>query len=701
MENQKKPSLLHLIIGGTASILIAFGTFSKLMHWPGASVMLIFGYGLFCLFYLPLWLMNEPKKGRKLMLFSQFVILLIACFASLFKTMHWPGGGLLYNLWLYLTLFIVLPVFIILVFRSGSKSLQQFHTRIVLLLLISLIIGGISGSASRMTGIATSFSKNTVHLKNTLTRIENKNNQLYEAFKGGADTNNSFYYKSVQLRNLSAGTRNYIRKLRNHLISSVEQVSESAADSLDISDLTNLTDNGISTEILCGQDEYKPRTGEYSGLELKSVIATFRDSVITFTEGENRNFIKAGMNLDTEPLTNENDGEPEDWVFATFRNVPISAVLQTLENMNYEILNTETEVLTDLLNSYKQNSGNLATKVAELGSKLEDEKKQREIEKLKSDRELAKINLDMKNQALDEQQKTIIWFIVGFILCSVMLFFIIRSNILRKKINSELQSQKQITETKNKEITDSINYAKRIQQAILPPDEILHETFHESFVLYQPKDVVSGDFYGFFKKEDYFIIAVADCTGHGVPGAFMSMIGHEQLSRIIIEKNITTPAIILDELHQGVRKALKQDHSSGESRDGMDIALCKIYLTQNKIEYAGANRPLWIIRNNELTETKADKQPIGGLETDNRKQFTNHLLHLEKNDSLYLFTDGYADQFGGDRGKKFMVKNLERLLIELFDEKMKNQQTAINEKFIAWKGSNEQVDDVLIIGIRI
>jgi phosphoserine phosphatase RsbU/P len=220
-------------------------------------------------------------------------------------------------------------------------------------------------------------------------------------------------------------------------------------------------------------------------------------------------------------------------------------------------------------------------------------------------------------------------------------------------------------------------------------------------VLYKPKDVVSGDFYTFIQKDDFILIAAADCTGHGVPGAFMSMIGNEQLSKIISEKGITTPSDILNELHNGVRKALKQDHVTGESRDGMDIALCKINLKQNKLEYAGANRPLWIIRKKELMETKADKQPIGGLETEHRKPFTNHTIPLEPEDCIYLFTDGFADQFGGDKGKKFMVKNFERQLTEINNESMEKQHSIIQEKFEAWKGNHEQVDDVLVIGIRI
>jgi serine phosphatase RsbU (regulator of sigma subunit) len=701
MQNSQRPSLATTIFGCAAGLFIALGTLFKLMHWPGASPMQVLGFGFFAVFYLPLWLMAEPKQGRKLFLFTQFFILLLTCFACLFKVQHWPAGGILFNIWLNLILFVGLPVFIFLLFRAGSKTAQKFHTVIVILLLVCLIIGGISGGASRMTSIATSFSKNTAQIIHSLNKLKVKNAQLYSAFDSIPDKDrNAYYLKSLKLKQLTDSTERYLVKFRNHLIALTEEVSEETADSLTISDLRNLTESGIPTGEICGWDDYTPRTGEFSGLELKSVIENFRDSLLHFVSSENQNFVKAGMNLDTEPVIGE-EGDEINWVFATFKNVPVSAILLTLETMRYEVKSAETQAVSDLLNSSKQSFDNLAVKIADLGTKLEDEKKQREIEKLKSERELAQIGMKAKNIELDAQQQTIVWFIIGLLACSVMIFFIIRSNILRKKTNLELQAQKQIIETKNKEITDSINYARRIQQAILPPTDIIYKAFKDSFVLYQPKDVVSGDFYTFIQRDDFILIAVADCTGHGVPGAFMSMIGNEQLSKIISEKGITTPSDILNELHNGVRKALKQDHVAGESRDGMDIALCKINLKQNKLEYAGANRPLWIIRKNALVEIKANKQPIGGLETEHRTPFTNHNVQLETDDCVYMFTDGFADQFGGDKGKKFMVKNFERQLTEINSESMEKQQAIIQEKFEAWKGNHEQVDDVLVIGIKI
>jgi serine phosphatase RsbU (regulator of sigma subunit) len=181
----------------------------------------------------------------------------------------------------------------------------------------------------------------------------------------------------------------------------------------------------------------------------------------------------------------------------------------------------------------------------------------------------------------------------------------------------------------------------------------------------------------------------------------MSMIGNEQLTKIINEKGLRQPAAILDALHTGIRSALKQDRTYGETRDGMDIALYKLNLVTLNLEFAGANRPLWVLEDSEIKEIKANKQPIGGLQTDSRTPFTNHSIQLKKGCSVYTFTDGYADQFGGEKGKKFMLKNFERLLLEVKNKPMGDQKKIIFESFANWKANHEQVDDVLIIGIRV
>jgi ligand-binding sensor domain-containing protein/serine phosphatase RsbU (regulator of sigma subunit) len=276
-------------------------------------------------------------------------------------------------------------------------------------------------------------------------------------------------------------------------------------------------------------------------------------------------------------------------------------------------------------------------------------------------------------------------------------------------INQEVVAQKAIIEAKNNDITDSIKYAKNIQEALLPPLQNLHKEFNDAFVLYLPKDIVSGDFYWFAKRNKKRFIASVDCTGHGVPGAFMSIVGNTLLNEIVTEKNITSPAEILNELHVGVKTALKQSgDSENERRDGMDIALCSLNEDGTLLEYAGANRPLWMFRKSKNGEEsfemiKANKFPIGGLEMENevKRTFTNHEIPVEKGDLVYIFSDGYADQFGGEKGKKFMVGNMQKLVADIYEKPIKEQEQLLLKNFISWRGEHEQVDDVLVIGFRV
>lgn len=264
---------------------------------------------------------------------------------------------------------------------------------------------------------------------------------------------------------------------------------------------------------------------------------------------------------------------------------------------------------------------------------------------------------------------------------------------------SEIEEQKKLIEEKNKDITDSINYAKRIQDAILPEQPLLNKLFVDSFVLFKPKDIVSGDFYWFAEQNGIKIIAAADCTGHGVPGALMSMIGSNILNKLVLEKGITQPELILNELNEEVRTALKQKESTSETRDGMDISI--ISISDNQLQYAGAHRPLFIVSNRELQEIKANKFSIGGIQQEENRTFTNHIVTLQKNDALYLSSDGFADQFGGINGKKLMTKTFKELLISIQNKKMNEQKEFLNDAIENWKGPREQVDDILVIGIKI
>ncbi len=259
----------------------------------------------------------------------------------------------------------------------------------------------------------------------------------------------------------------------------------------------------------------------------------------------------------------------------------------------------------------------------------------------------------------------------------------------------EIHHQKLIVEEKSQEITDSIEYAKTIQSAILPSSKVINEFLKDSFVLYKPKDIVAGDFYWMEAKADRILFAVADCTGHGVPGAMISVVCNNALNRSVREFNLSDPGQILDKARDIVIQEFEK--SETEVRDGMDIAICS--LIEDKLEYAGAHNPLWIIRNGILIETKANKQPIGKFE--NLQPYNTHSFQLEKGDTIYIFSDGYSDQFGGTRGKKYKTTNFKNFLLSIQENSMEKQLSLLDAEFEKWRGPMEQIDDVCVIGLRI
>ena len=271
---------------------------------------------------------------------------------------------------------------------------------------------------------------------------------------------------------------------------------------------------------------------------------------------------------------------------------------------------------------------------------------------------------------------------------------------LKSKTNQLLKYQNLIISEKNKDISDSINYAKKIQDAILPSITDIKKVFPESFILSIPKDVVSGDFYWFAKHNTLKIFAIADCTGHGAPGAFMSMIGNTLINSIVNERQIFTPDSILNELRKEIISVLKQGETS-QNKDGMDISLFCLNTETNVLQIACANNPVWILKTTgNFIDIKPDKQPIGFV-SNISKRFSLQTIQLDKGDTIYQFTDGYADQFGGAKGKKFKYNQLKESLLTIQKLPLQHQSSQLEKTFIEWRGKLEQIDDVLISGIRI
>lgn len=264
----------------------------------------------------------------------------------------------------------------------------------------------------------------------------------------------------------------------------------------------------------------------------------------------------------------------------------------------------------------------------------------------------------------------------------------------------EIFQKNVVLEHQKKEIQDSINYAQRIQEAILPLEDEMKKWIPKSFVLFRPKDIVSGDFYWFLEKDNKLILICADCTGHGVPGAFMSMIGSDRLNNIVSENRITSPGAILSELNRAIKKSLKQDGQKNSTRDGMDASVCTIDLETKTMMYAGANRPLWIIKNGQLTEIKATKVAVAGFTPDDQV-YVEHKIELEEGLKFYMTTDGYADQFGGLRDKKYKVKSMKTFVALNSSKDFQDQKTGLEAELLDWMGEFEQVDDVCVIGFEI
>ncbi len=347
---------------------------------------------------------------------------------------------------------------------------------------------------------------------------------------------------------------------------------------------------------------------------------------------------------------------------------------------------------------------------AALKDTLLNEENQKNLNELKAryDTEKKEQQLVLNQAELDRQRTFNAW-LMGFIgLGTLLAIVLIVAYLDKKRTNRKLSDQKKLIETKNSElseknrnITDSLEYASRIQQAMLPPERFFRRIFPESFVFYRPKDIVSGDFYWLETRGDQIMVAVADCTGHGVPGAFMSVAGHNLLMETVNVHGITEPAEVLGEISKGLARLLYQERGETDVKDGMDISLCRIDVNRKKLHYAGAFSNLWIVRHEKLIEIPGNKFSIGSFLRAGTSGFTSHEISLETGDNLYLFSDGFADQFGGKQGKKFKPVQLRNLLISIHHLDMEKQYRELEKHFDAWKGDYDQVDDVCLVGIRI
>jgi serine phosphatase RsbU (regulator of sigma subunit) len=337
-------------------------------------------------------------------------------------------------------------------------------------------------------------------------------------------------------------------------------------------------------------------------------------------------------------------------------------------------------------------------RIAELEGAYQFEQQQKEILHLQTDSDLQQLRIKHDD-----------YIIVGIaailLIVAVLTFFIIKENKeikrtkkLLEEQNEEITDQKMIIEEKNFNITESINYARRVQKSILNFD-ITSDKKAKSFILFKPKDIVSGDFFWYGNKDHVDIFVTADCTGHGVAGAFMTVIGVSLLNQIVNQDGITDPKAILKRLDTKIKQALAQTEASSSSHS-IDLGICVINHEEKVVTYSGANRPLYYFSNNEFTEIKGTKSSIGDS-LRNEKDFEDHVINYEKGDTFYMSSDGYADQFGGEKGKKYMTKRFKQLLIDVQELPIKEQKDKLKEEIEAWMKDTEQTDDIIVTGFQM
>lgn len=351
---------------------------------------------------------------------------------------------------------------------------------------------------------------------------------------------------------------------------------------------------------------------------------------------------------------------------------------------------------------------------------------QTEFDLQNKEKAIALLNKDNELQAAQARTRMYVFSAVGILLLVIILIItnqyrvkkksnellqlqkeeILERNAEINQKNEEIMAQRDQLELLNEDMTASIRYAKRLQDAILPPDKFIKNTLANAFVLYKPKDIVSGDFYWVHKIQDYVMFAVVDCTGHGVPGAFMSIVGNDAINLAVADMDTPKASKILNYLNLEVTKRLHQGSEGDQVKDGMDLALCTINKETLELQFAGAYNPCYIIRNKELIEIKGDPFSIGMFVGEEVRPFTNQKFQLEKNDMVYVFSDGYADQFGGPRGKKFKYKPFKEMLIDISDQPAEEQKQILDTKIEEWRNFEgrpiePQIDDICIMGIRV
>jgi len=706
-------------------ILFIFGVVAKYLHWPGAAVAMTLAVFILNLGYLPLNLIRERRlissRLKIIYLVARFITLFLLLLSFLFKVQHWPEAGLLYTFSAYLIpAFILFYIYVAVKGQSGGPLSLTSTLMIVIGYVIYVYINQSTISTSAVNGylvLEQQFRRNNAGLRSA-------NSIIYESLETVQDTSEAELIASI--RELSKSSKaaldaNVSIRKEFHSLFAVES---------DQKDFRKFNFRILSTNDL--SQEYFIEEGKAH--ELKTMLIQYQNELNDIQARYGLPPTLTGIEFDLDDHVSP-WGDTISWEGVMFAHRPVANCFTNLRWIEQITLLKENALLNELINHFDlSQESQLIRELANKESEKAIELQANEILRINQQQELQNIQLQTAQSELRQRNTLLAVAFTGIAFVLVLLLISTRAYFRKQKDNLELEKQKKEIEGQRNEIrtqrdeieaqrdeieaqrdlvqeqkehiehthhdiTSSIDYAMRLQDAMLPGPALLEEHFSGHLVFFRPKQQVSGDFYWWTQMGKQVIIAVADCTGHGVPGAFMSLLGASLLKEIVNKEGITKPGLILDRMREEVISALNQKGTLGEQKDGMDMALVSINTSNFQCQYAGANSSLYRLRRGQLASYAPDLMPVSHYEE--MSPFHTTEVQLEAGDQLYLFSDGYADQFGGEKRKKFKYKAFRQLITEYADLSMPRQQQVLSDTIREWQGKNEQTDDMVIVGIRI
>ncbi len=718
---------LERVLGVVGALFMVSGILFKFMHYPSAAIQMIFAIILFVFGYVPLQLFLSWREAetrlQKVYSVVRFIAFFLVLLGFCLKTMHWPGAGVALALGMF-----IIPIYLMFYFilRMKGQGRIPFLTGDLLLAILAYFIW--------IFVTANTISRSAVEGYRLM-------EDQYLQMIAGIESSNSLIYASINSEESETdpslkATIGELRQLGQEYMQTSDSIKEGfyrmilgayykqGSNHLRIQEGTLANDHPVEEYFF--ERENAPR--------IKQAVNRYRDGAEMIARKHHIKSSAIGLGLETADIDYGN-GYTQTWISYIFEDVPVGSVIVNLSLLMQMVLITESNLLNALVS--RMDLSEEAVLLQELASRESERAirlKENEITRVRQQQELQEVLLEQSLMETRQNKMMAIFGFGGVALVLVLFSISTRAYMRQQKDNRTLQEQSQEITEKNEELShqneeiaaqrdeieaqrnlvsdqkalieraheelsSSIDYAMRLQDSILSLPDLMEEHFHDHFILFRPKQKVSGDFYWWGEAEGHMIITATDCTGHGVPGAFMSMMGISLLREIVVKEKITDPGKILDQLREEVIRSLYQRGASHEQKDGMDLSLVSIDIRTLECGYAGANNPLYHIRDGELTVYRPQMMPISHYQK--MDPFRTREIPLKEGDQLYLFSDGYADQFGGEQRKKFKYGAFRQLLLDHSGLPMAEQLEVLEKTITDWQGSQEQIDDMVVIGVQI